>query len=549
MMNRHRLRHRTCDCITYRLMKSRSQTTDIDRGIRTAAILEARSNKLYPYSRSHSSVGRNHHLHRHRHRHLRYSSTTATTDNTAVEYTRRTHPCQLRPRLLKNVNASASASSVRSEHAFGSSDTRRYLFTQSLVAANNNNSDENRSFTTDAGSIRITKTSVVDGDSTSFAGTTASASTTRPYDPQKEELTALIDDLLQRTRVLMDGDETNNDTKQQSSAHHVIAFSGGIDSSLAAALVHNLVVGSASTSASASSLPYPSSKTYRHEKATAVLGLSPAVPLDQRLLAEEVASQIGIPFEQVSTTEGTDDVYLANDGKACLACKTHLYDNLKSIADRYNIDNIGTTILYNGTNAEDLRDPTRLGLIAASDFNVRSPLEHLSKPTIRLVGKHYFGLPNWDRAAAPCLRSRLAVGVPATSDHLKAVEDAEAYVKHQLGHWDVTKSLRVRILSKNRAMIEVEANDENDHENSDDSDSAEGRRHWTLEEIRDRLEGRRGLVSSNLNLNTASNNNDDDEPSLSPWKRYFQQELGFASVDVRRFKTGSVAPKLSNSLK
>lgn len=205
--------------------------------------------------------------------------------------------------------------------------------------------------------------------------------------------------------------------------------------------------------------------------------------------------------------------------------------------------------MYNGTNAEDLRDPTRLGLIAASDFNVRSPLEHLSKPTIRLVGKHYFGLPNWDRAAAPCLRSRLAVGVPATSDHLKAVEDAEAYVKHQLGHWDVTKSLRVRILSKNRAMIEVEANDENDHENSDDSDSAEGRRHWTLEEIRDRLEGRRGLVSSNLNLNTASNNNDDDEPSLSPWKRYFQQELGFASVDVRRFKTGSVAPKLSNSLK
>jgi len=481
-----------------------------------------------------------------------------------------------------NANANANASSLRSEHVFGSSDTtwssssifgigRRFFLTQSIVLANkkNDNNDENKAFTTDDGSIRITRTSAIDGDSTDSAGasasaSTASSSTTRPYDPQKEDLTALIDDLLQRTRILMDAGETNNDkqnntgtdnnnnnnhTKQQSSAHHVIAFSGGIDSSLAAALVHNLV-GSASASTPSSS--YSNSKTYGHERATAVLGLSPAVPLDQRLLAEEVASQIGIPFEQVSTTEGTDDVYVANDGKACLACKTHLYDNLKSIADRYNNndndnDNIDigcTTILYNGTNAEDLRDPTRLGLIAASDFKVRSPLEHLSKPTIRLVGKHYFGLPNWDRAAAPCLRSRLAVGVPATSDHLKAVEDAEAFVKHQLGHWDVSKSLRVRILSKNRAMIEVEANnvvDENEN-------SAEGHRHWTLEEIRDHLEGRRGLGSSDSDYD--SNNNDyNHEPPLSPWKQYFQQELGFASVDVRRFKTGSVAPKLSNSLK
>jgi len=481
-----------------------------------------------------------------------------------------------------NANANANASSLRSEHVFGSSDTtwssssifgigRRIFLTQSIVLANkkNDNNDENKAFTTDDGSIRITRTSAIDGDSTDSAGasasaSTASSSTTRPYDPQKEDLTALIDDLLQRTRILMDAGETNNDkqnntgtdnnnnnnhTKQQSSAHHVIAFSGGIDSSLAAALVHNLV-GSASASTPSSS--YSNSKTYGHERATAVLGLSPAVPLDQRLLAEEVASQIGIPFEQVSTTEGTDDVYVANDGKACLACKTHLYDNLKSIADRYNNndndnDNIDigcTTILYNGTNAEDLRDPTRLGLIAASDFKVRSPLEHLSKPTIRLVGKHYFGLPNWDRAAAPCLRSRLAVGVPATSDHLKAVEDAEAFVKHQLGHWDVSKSLRVRILSKNRAMIEVEANnvvDENEN-------SAEGHRHWTLEEIRDHLEGRRGLGSSDSDYD--SNNNDyNHEPPLSPWKQYFQQELGFASVDVRRFKTGSVAPKLSNSLK
>jgi PP-loop superfamily ATP-utilizing enzyme len=314
------------------------------------------------------------------------------------------------------------------------------------------------------------------------------------------------------TNGTSDVEKNRSNAMDGRTAHHVIAFSGGIDSSVAAALVHRI---GASASASPSQ-PLLSSGVYGSERVTAVLGLSPAVPMDQRKLAEDVASIIGVTLEQVSTTEGTDEVYVANDGRACLACKTHLYDNLKSISEQYcpipqsatgtvSFDStaIVDTIMYNGTNADDLRDPTRLGLIAAQDFSVRSPLAGLPKDRVRMVGRH-LGLPNWDYAASPCLRSRLAVGVAATADRLEDVGAAEIFVKDTLGkdqpdqRWDVRKSLRVRILSKNRAMIEVD----------DDG---------ILKDIEERLE-------------------------TPHWKRYFEDELGFASVGVRRFKTGSVAP-------
>mmetsp|Transcript_22195 Transcript_22195/g.52758 ORF Transcript_22195/g.52758 Transcript_22195/m.52758 type:complete len:458 (+) Transcript_22195:122-1495(+) len=340
------------------------------------------------------------------------------------------------------------------------------------------------------------------------------------YGLEREALTGFVDDLLKRTRALMDrrDDDDHDDDDQgttrslpsgdaatatapdpdpvRTTAHHVIAFSGGIDSSVAAALVRK-----------AATSPTLASGVYRSEKVTAVLGLSPAVPEDQRKLAEEVAATIGVDFEHVRTTEGADDLYVANDGRACLACKTHLYDNLRSIAAAYrgsveesddDSRRCRRRILYNGTNADDRKDETRLGLIAARDFRVRSPLADLPKARVREVGRH-LGLPNWDHAASPCLRSRLAMGVLATPLALRDVGSAESFVRDNLSEpWDVRRSLRVRILSGNRARIEVD----------DDA---------LLEELEDLLRTPR-------------------------WKSHFEDELGFASVDARRFRSGSVAP-------
>jgi uncharacterized protein len=57
-----------------------------------------------------------------------------------------------------------------------------------------------------------------------------------------------------------------------------------------------------------------------------------------------------------------------------------------------------------------------------------------------------FGLPNWDAAASPCLRSRLAFGVEATSTRLRMVEESEKLLRGVLPLAN-SSNLRVRLLA------------------------------------------------------------------------------------------------------
>lgn len=273
-------------------------------------------------------------------------------------------------------------------------------------------------------------------------------------DLDREAATKLVDDLLVYTRSLMG----------KNVPQHLIAFSGGVDSSLAAALV------------------FQSSKMVHDENVKAVLGISPAVPAEQVDLAERVARQIGIELEQVQTAEGDDETYLANAGRACLACKTHLYSTLQAIVqkqhsgsesseqhrNRRSDDASSSFCLYNGTNADDVQDETRLGLVAAREFDVKSPLRHVTKPAVRRAARH-LGLLNWNYAASPCLRSRLALGVTATAQHLQLMAQAERLVRQRLSSslslstrttngnvLDETTNLRVRLLAGNKARIEID---------------------------------------------------------------------------------------------
>lgn len=304
-----------------------------------------------------------------------------------------------------------------------------------------------RSFSQISGNVLVSHTT-----------TTSSHVSQKVYSPESSKVTEMVDDLLKYTRSLMDG-----------SRHHIVAYSGGIDSSLVAMLIQK--------------------SAQSDESVRAVLGLSPAVPTEQISLAEEVATIIGIPLEKIETTESTDEMYIENNGKACYACKTHLYTCLEKIFEHSVKDGKGR--LYNGTNRDDLKDSTRVGLIAADQFFVQSPLKNISKDEVRIVAKH-LQLPNWNFAASPCLRSRLALGVQAIPLHLKRIEKAERHVRACL-EIDPTRNLRVRLLTKARAMVEVEEKflDHAKHE-------------------------------------------------LASWQVAFQ-EMGFSSVDVRSFKSGSVA--------
>ncbi|TYZ59023.1 hypothetical protein PybrP1_005248 [[Pythium] brassicae (nom. inval.)] len=91
---------------------------------------------------------------------------------------------------------------------------------------------------------------------------------------------------------------------------HVVAYSGGVDSSLAAALVH---------------LAFPRS-------AVACLGVSPALSRQQLTQARAVASQLQLPLWEFETAEGANAEYVANRGESCYHCKTTLYDTIGRVA-------------------------------------------------------------------------------------------------------------------------------------------------------------------------------------------------------------------------
>lgn len=185
----------------------------------------------------------------------------------------------------------------------------------------------------------------------------------------------------------------------------VVAYSGGVDSSLVLRVAHE-VLGA---------------------KARGVIGRSDSYAKKELELALAQAATFGAQVEVVSTGELADPNFRSNPANRCYHCKSELYRELAEVAAR-----IGAAAILDGTIADDVFD-WRPGRKAAAERGVRSPLaEHgFTKADVRAAATHY-GLASHDKPASPCLASRIPYGTEITRENLAQVERGEELL-HALG--------------------------------------------------------------------------------------------------------------------
>ena len=203
-----------------------------------------------------------------------------------------------------------------------------------------------------------------------------------------------------------------------------VAYSGGVDSALVAAIAQEQLA----------------------EAALAVTGISPALAPHLREEARLQAQWLGIAHQEVMTAELQDSAYATNPTDRCYACKRELHRHLAEISRAA----AGAQVL-DGVNHDDLGDH-RPGIDAAREAGVCSPLAELQidKATVRRLSKA-LGFPWWDKPAQPCLASRFPYGEGITASRLSRVAQAERWLQQR--HFD-----QVRVRSQGEtARIEVPA--------------------------------------------------------------------------------------------
>ena len=203
----------------------------------------------------------------------------------------------------------------------------------------------------------------------------------------------------------------------------VIAFSGGIDSSL---------------------LAYAACQVLG-DRATATYLVSETSTKTEQDTAQRIASEIGIRLLVFRGEEFAEPEFVRNGIDRCYHCKKTRFTQLRAWAKDHDVE-----VLVEGSNADDTGD-YRPGSRASQELGVRAPLAEigLTKQEIRQLARHE-GLSNWNLPSSPCLATRIEYDLPITVERLQRIAAAEAFLADR-----GLSPIRVRIHGHELARIEI----------------------------------------------------------------------------------------------
>ena len=202
----------------------------------------------------------------------------------------------------------------------------------------------------------------------------------------------------------------------------IVAFSGGVDSSLLAYI----------------------SKKYAKETLL-ITEKSILYPDEEIEEASQFAKNYNIPHLIITRDPLEDKDFQCNPSNRCYLCKTGLYNDITEIKNSRHFD-----VILDGSNMDDLSD-YRPGMQALKDLKISTPyIEYnINKEEIREISKFYY-LPVQSKPSMACFSSRIPYGQIINEEKLIKIREAEKFLKNTFG----IKQLRVRLHENNMGRIE-----------------------------------------------------------------------------------------------
>ena len=203
----------------------------------------------------------------------------------------------------------------------------------------------------------------------------------------------------------------------------IVAFSGGVDSSLLAFLSNKYA-----------------------KKALLVTEKSILYPDDEIRLTSEFTKKHSITHLIIERDPLKDEKFRANPKNRCYVCKTGLYEDIIKIKKERNFD-----IILDGSNVDDLSD-YRPGMQALKELNIATPYIdfNINKQEIREICK-YFNLDVQSKPSMACFSSRIPYDQDINEEKLDMIRESESFLRSTYNF----NQLRVRLHEGKLARIEL----------------------------------------------------------------------------------------------